>query len=372
MRMFKINIENVQALVTNSYISHAEAAFGRAGTDGIKLLLNSVKLIFQQCPPERLPGTLTVVTGIAATPLSPVIGTFGSPTACADYVDVGRFLADSQPGSNAVVEITADGSFRLLVLTGDVDLNALAQSSLIYRFDGDAERILAKEHEDFVPLVSPILKSNFAVPTLHSLEEAFRYYREYARESKCRILKEIWEGGVDGPRLVLVNKPEAKMRDSLAQALELLLRDVTVKPEQNTDETKPVDLRLNWFASGATALIEVKWLGKATAKSKTQGLEATYTEYAASRAQSGADQLADYMDREVRHSNAIAPLGYLVVFDARRKGTKGMADQLTESDAMAFAKETLVFDPDHSKSRPDFAEPVRFFMNPRKSFFLAA
>jgi hypothetical protein len=191
-------------------------------------------------------------------------------------------------------------------------------------------------------------------------------------ETNCRILKDVWEGGVDGPRLVLVNKPEAKMRDSLAQALELLLRDATVKPEQNTDETKPVDIRVSWFASGATALIEVKWLGKATAKSRTQGICPTYTEYGVSRAQSGANQLADYMDREVRHSGATAPSGYLVIFDARRKGTKGAEDALTESDAMAFSKDIIKFDPDHSQTRPDFQTPVRFFMAPRKSYFKAA
>jgi hypothetical protein len=331
-----------------------------------------VKLIFQRCPPEKLPGTLTVAVGIQATPLAPAIASLGSPTTCADYADIGRFLVANPPASHAVVEISTDGSFRLLVLNQDLDLKALAQEALIYRFDGSAERILAKDFEDFVPSISPMLRSNFAAPTLSSLEEAFDYYSHYVLETNCRLLKDVWEGGVDGPRLVLVNKPEAKMRDSLTQALELLLRDVTVKPEQNTDETKPVDIRVSWFASGATALIEIKWLGKATAKSQSQGAGPTYTEYSASRAQSGANQLADYMDREVRHSAAIAPTGYLVVFDARRKGAKGATDAVTESDGMAFSNDVIAYDPDHSKTRSDFEPPVRFFMNPRKSYFKAA
>ena len=309
--------------------------------------------------------------GIQATPLAPAIAALGSPTICSDYADIGRFLVANPPASHAIVEISADGSFRLLALNQDLDLKALAQEALIYRFDGSAERILAKDFEDFVPSISPMLRSNFAAPTLSSLEEAFDYYSHYVLETNCRLLKDVWEGGVDGPRLVLVNKPEAKMRDSLTQALELLLRDVTVKPEQNTDETKPVDIRVSWFASGATALIEIKWLGKATAKSQNQGADPTYTEYSASRAQSGANQLADYMDREVRHSGAIAPTGYLVVFDARRKGTKGATDTLKESDAMAFSNDVIAFDPDHTK-RGDFEPPVRFFMNPRKSYFKAA
>lgn len=365
-------IENVQALVTKAYLSHAQSAFGEPGADAIKALLNSVKLIYQRCPPESLSGTMTVVVGVEATPLTPAIAVLGALKRTTDYAEIGRFLVDCPSGSHAVIEIASDGSFRYLSLSQDLDLTAIAQSAVVYRFDGDSERILAKQFEDFILSVSPLLKSNFAVPTLHKLEDAFDFYSRYVLETKCRILKDVWEGGVDGPRLVLVNKPEARMRDSLAQALELVLRDATVKPEQNTDETKPVDIRVNWFASGATALIEVKWLGKSTAKSRTPGPEPTYTEYGNPRAQEGADQLADYMDREVRHSDAIVPTGYLVVFDARRRGTKGAADLLAESDAMAFANDILAYDPDHTKLRRDFADPVRFFMNPRRSLFLAA
>lgn len=319
-----------------------------------------------------MPGTLTVLIGIQATPLAPAISSLGTPTACSDYAEVGRFVVANPSDSHSVVEIMGDGSFRLLALTDEIDLKALAQTALIYRFDRVAERILAKDHEDFVPSVSPMLMSNFAVPTLSSLEEAFDYYARYVLESNCRVLKDVWEGGVDGPRLVLVNKPESRMRDSLIQALEMLLREVTVKPEQNTDETKPVDIRVHWFASGATALIEVKWLGKSTAKPHDPSAGPSYTEYGTPRAQAGANQLADYMDREVRHSGAVAPNGYLAVFDARRKDCKGPTDPLTEADAMAFANDVISLNPDHSKTRGDFAPPVRFFLNPRKSYFKAA
>jgi hypothetical protein len=111
---------------------------------------------------------------------------------------------------------------------------------------------------------------------------------------------------------------------------------------------------------------------KSTAKSQDPTTGPTYTEYGSPRAQAGANQLADYMDREVRHSHAVAPMGYLVVFDARRRGCKGPADALAESDAMAFANDVIKLDPDHSKTRSDFASPVRFFLNPRKSHFKAA
>jgi hypothetical protein len=116
-------------------------------------------------------------------------------------------------------------------------------------------------------------------------------------------------------------------------------------------------------------LIEVKWLGRSTARSRTPAPEPTYTNYGPPRAQEGADQLADYLDREMRHSDSTATRGYLVVFDARRRSVQGAADPLIEADAMHFANDVLNYDPDHSQSRDDFAPPVRLFLNPRRSNF---
>lgn len=159
------------------------------------------------------------------------------------------------------------------------------------------------------------------------------------------------------------------MRDSLIQALQLVLRDANARPEHNTDETKPVDIRVEWFASGASALIEVKWLGRSTAKPRKPTPQITYTDYGPGRAQEGANQLADYLDREARHTSSTATRGYLVVFDARRKDIQGATDALEKDSAMYFANDVLQFDPDHAKSRDDFADPVRFFLNPRMSDF---
>ncbi|MEF8758747.1 MAG: hypothetical protein V5B36_03185 [Candidatus Accumulibacter sp. UW25] len=369
----EFSIENVTALVKKAYLVHARTAFGDAGTEGIIALLDTVKLIFQKCPPESLPGTLTVVKGINATPLSPVIAVLGLVRSVSTHDALGRLIHATTQGTHTFVETLSDGTFRVLTLSINTDLQLLAQNALVYRFEADTDQILAKEYRDFVPKVSPFLKSNFAVPTLASLEAAIeRYASEEARESRCKILASVWEGGVDGPRLVLANKPEALMRDSLAQALRFLTRDTNVRPEQNTDETKPVDIRVEWFGSGASALIEVKWLGKSTARSRIPGSNPTYTTYGTQRAQDGADQLADYMDREVRHSNASAPRGYLVIFDARRKNVEGANDPISKEDALFYENDTLSFNPDHSRTRRDFAPPLRFYMKPRESHFAPA
>lgn len=364
-----INLENVQALVKMAYLPHASDAFGDDGARAIAKLLDAVKLIFQRYPPESLRGTLTVVIGMNATPSLPVIATWGGPAVFYSYEELGNALVGASAGAHCLVELVPDGTFRFLQLGTDIDLKAAASDALVYRYDSGVDRILAKHHDDYIQKVSPILSSNFANSTLSSLEEALSRYSEFALETKCRILADVWEGGVDGPRLVLVNRPESIMRDSLIQALQLMLRDANARPEHNTDETKPVDIRVEWFASGAAALVEVKWLGRSTAVPRKPTPVVTYTDYGPSRAQEGADQLADYLDREVRYTASTGTRGYLVVFDARRNNVRGAADPLNHADALYFANDALKFDPDHTKLREDFAQPVRFFLNPRKSHF---
>ncbi|SDD60176.1 hypothetical protein [Rhodospira trueperi] len=367
-----INIENVQNLVEMAYLPHATDAFGEQGARAITTLLDSVKLIYQRYPPESLRGTLTVAIGMNTTPAAPMIAAWGSPKTFQCSEELGPALATADTGAHYVIELVPDGTYRFLQLGTDVDLREAATDALVYRYDNGVDRILAKHHDDYVQKVSPILASNFANATLSSLEEAFSRYGKFAQESKCRILAKVWEGGVDGARLVLVNRPEWIMRDSLIQALQLVLRDANARPEHNTDDKKPVDIRVDWFASGAAALIEVKWLGRSTSVSRKPAAEGTYTDYGPQRAQDGADQLADYLDREVRHTACTATRGYLVVFDARRKNVRGAADSLNKADAMHFENDFLEYDPDHAKSRDDFAPPVRFFLNPRRSHFATA
>jgi hypothetical protein len=364
-----INLENVQKIVSMAYLPHATDAFGDAGARSIVLLLDAVKLMFMRCPPESIVGTVTVLVGMSATPNSPVLGAFGVPTTPAGFEQIGLLLARAPPGHHCFLEMMPDGTYRYLQSATDIDITAIAADALVYRYHDGVDRILAKGYDDYVVKVSPLALSNFAHPTLKNLEDALEYYSRYILETRCRILADVWEGGVDGPRLVLKNKPEALMRDSLVQALQFLLRDANARPEHNTDETKPVDVRVEWFGSGASAMIEVKWLGRSTAVSRNAASGPTYTEYGPRRAQEGADQLADYLDREARHTSSTTTRGYLAIFDARRKDVKGPADALTSANALHFLNDDLIYNPDHSMSRSDFATPIRFFLNPRKSHF---
>ncbi len=157
----KINIENVQALVTQAYIQHAITAFGDAGKQGITSLLNAVKLIYQRVPPEKLSSTLTVVFGLHSTPAAPAISSIGEPTSCRDFEAVGKFIAAASVDGHLFVEIVQDGTYRLLHLTSDIDLPSLAQTALIYRLRETPSGFLLESSMTTYPLFHPCSSATF-------------------------------------------------------------------------------------------------------------------------------------------------------------------------------------------------------------------
>jgi len=153
--------------------------------------------------------------------------------------------------------------------------------------------------------------SVFASPTYKELDEALgNYYEDFAKNSTCLILQCIWLNPRD--RLELCKKPEHFMRDSLYQHLFNSLRSHTVKREQNVDVVHPVDIKITWSTNNkVVALIEIKWLGKS---GKTNHYD--------TRANIGAGQLVEYIKSSYLEEPDRRFIGYLVVFDARRRCNK--------------------------------------------------
>ena len=151
--------------------------------------------------------------------------------------------------------------------------------------------------------------SIFAQPTYRELDEAMDfYYERFARTSSCLILNQAWE---DTSKCEFIAKPEHFMRDSLYQCLQAVLRNHSVKREQNVDATHPVDIKVIWPVITNVALIEVKWLG-----------DSGSTHYRDKRANEGAKQLIDYIASSVEEEPDKHFIGYLTVFDGRRGKNK--------------------------------------------------
>lgn len=150
------------------------------------------------------------------------------------------------------------------------------------------------------------------------------------------------------------------MRRCLATYLDHVLNaGVSVRPEQNITETEPVDIEVAWVFAGRSALIEVKWMGN----SAPPGATTWSTRYFDARALEGATQLVRYLD-DFGDSVAMGRMGYLVVFDGRRRAVSPQDVDIPCSKGLHYRFVDVEY-PDEYLQRPDFGEPVRVFLNPK-------
>lgn len=361
-----VNLDHATILMTAAYIKNVNDAFGAEGGSALRLLLDSVRLVLAERPPDLIQRDLTVFVPVRGKDAALEAAAYGEVISLTDAEAVADQLSQCLD-SDCLIAVAPDRSFRFVRLTVAVDHLAIAGDAVVYHRSAGIERIAAGQNDVTVLRLSQFSASAFADPTFSDLDDALDRYGRRARESACEILAPVWEGGADGPRLVLVNKPEHVMRESLFQALSMMLRRADVTREHTVDAEKPVDIRVAWTGSPAEALIEIKWLGRA---STAPGSKTPYTNYSAARAREGADQLANYLDLKKSSSAKQTVLGYLVIFDARRGAVKGPADSLPKTDALRFENDNLQYNPDHAAIRTDFKPPRRWFLQPRQSHFV--
>lgn len=363
-----VNLDHALIHLATAYIVNAREAFGEPGSAAVRVLMDVTRLVLKARPPELITAPLTIVVPVGGQDADLIAGEFGPVATFSSATALANHLGLNAKNEAAIV-IAPDRTFRLAFPTAPVDHVATAASAVVYHRKNAIEWVAAGHRNDVVLKVSEVAASAFADPTLSGLEEALDHYGRMARESACELLKPVWEGGADGPRLVLSNKPERRMRESLFQALSTILRKADVTREHIVNTTKPVDIRVSWHDSPAEALIEIKWIGRSVT---AEGAKTEYLNYGIPRAQDGADQLANYLDLKKSTTAKSSIVGYLVVYDARRRNVAGPTDKLAKADALAFEHLEIPLEPDHSTIRDDFKAVVRWFMQPRASQFLEA
>lgn len=194
-----------------------------------------------------------------------------------------------------------------------------------------------------------------------TLDDALIHYgKTMVEPMACARLQSAW--ALPEARILLANKPEHIMRESLHQYLVSSLRfeeNVSVLPEQNVDDTHPVDIKVIWDGARRLALIEIKWLGKSLRRTG----RSVGSKWSAGRARDGLKQLTDYIDGMTDRAAWSSVMGYLAVFDARRHGASAGTMTLTRSNALRYANEAIDYQPD-LLARHDVRAPVRWFMAP--------
>jgi hypothetical protein len=335
-------------VVQSLYTARIAAELGTEGLAAMRLVLEAVNEVHRRSAYETWSEGLTVFAPL--DPSDQLLDLDGSveltPTQLAQRIGQG-------------VTIQALGNNRVRVWFDQIDPLALAGRAVVYHFNA-ADFLVLDGALEKVPNGSG-LPSSFGLPTFLELEEALRFYGiRLARRSSCYVLQECW---FDENRIYLKNKPEATMRRSLAQYLRSTLRAhelVEVREEQNVDESHPVDIKVTWSLTNRLALIEIKWLGDSANAEGT----AAPTVYRDARANEGATQLAEYLDENLVRAPEHLTRGYLVVFDARRRGVTPFGCEVAPEDARYYQNLEIAFDPRQEESRGDFHLPFRFFLEP--------
>jgi hypothetical protein len=343
-----IDLDAMKAIAVQLYAPRIGQQYGTAGVDALRRLLPAVHEAHRRVAYERLSEGLVVFASLdpGDAPLDP-----------SGSAEVPPMELTPRVQGAATLQVLTDNRLRLWPILADPV--SLAERAVVYHFAG-TDHFVLNGQLDAVPNPTGF-PSAFGLPTFVDLDDALAFYSvNFARYSMCEILARCWH---DDRRLFLTNKPEAIMRRSLARHLRSTLRGhelVETREEQNVDESHPVDIKVTWSLSNRLALIEVKWLGDSVNEDGT----ASQTRYRDARAREGAQQLSDYLDANIARAPQHVTQGYLVVFDARRRGLRQPGEGISESDARYYANREIEYDPDFHQIRVDFSPPSRFYLEP--------
>ena len=335
-------------IAKNLYITAISREYGAAGILALKDVMATLRELFRYLEPEVLKHPLIFCKAFSAD--DPVLPS--TPTITASSLNS---IAQEISGPS-VIQMRANGELSIWRNT-EPDLRTISENAIVYLYSGRQEYFVIKGDHNRIPNPFPTHASIFAIPTFRVLRDALLDYRSrMIRTSRCKIFSQVWR---DNNRVLLKSKPEAAMRDSLAQFLTSVMGgDVEARPEQNVDESHPVDVKVTWLFTNRHAIIEVKWLGKSVGES---GETTSYTD---SRARSGATQLADYLDKDKVQAAQLISRGYLVVIDARRRGVTETSTTVSRLEGMHYEHLEIAFDPKYHELRNDFEEPIRMFAEP--------
>lgn len=358
--MSTINEAALQAVVEETVEPMVLRHLGSEGATCLVALWRTVKHVYRVIAPERYRGRIHVAIAVN----NDLLVAAPRPTTFSVLDGAISGLRDE----DFVLQILHTGEYALWRGLKIEPSSMADRDAMLYEFASGVEHLFVKTEKKRIANPYTGIGSGFAPQTFVELQIALEHYgAELARFSSCKILKAIWE---DDERLYLIAHPEkekkveVQMRQSLTQHLKSSLRSAEVRPEQNVDESKPVDIKVTWTSTRRHAVIEIKWLGKSVDESGK-----VTAEYADWYARKGAVQLVGYLDSDHEYASNFITCGYLVVFDARRPGLASKNKVRGPSppagtDLGTYRTQEIEFDPEYDKLRPDFHSPVRYFLEP--------
>lgn len=273
-----------------------------------------------------------------------------------ELLDLAQLKNEYRDGLSVVV--LANGRFRVsrsVIESGFDDV-------ISYHFHPKGEEFFSVGGESLDVETPELFLTPYGSPTFFLLEEALDdYASNIARYGEMHGLRDLWR---DERRLMFKPKPERGMRRSLESFLSATLRGtsaVELRPEQNVNETEPADIKVSFSHANRRAYIEIKWMGDSAPVKVPEGKRPVRRRDAAVR--DGAKQLASYLNEDRIRSLDLIVSGYLVIYDARRRGLKAETKAINPADGGFYRDREVEIDPE-ILAREDFASPRRMFMEP--------
>lgn len=351
--MAQINIDTVREIVNGLFVSKIKTCYGDEGVAVLRSVLETVHGVFRSIEPEIIKGTILVFKNVSA------IDEQGSGD-WKQLTDLAYCVQESPTAAETYLNLRVFSNGTVRYSKSKLDAVKLSEAAVVYLYKDKTEGFIIEGKFEAIPNPYCPNASVFSIPTYSALKEALEdYKRRMIKTSKCPTFAGTWYQGITGPRLFFTRKPESKIRQSLSYFLDAVLRGAEVAPEQNMDETHPVDIKVTWMCSNRLALIEIKWLGKSVDEDG-----AIKTEYSESRANNGAKQLVGYIEANYRNTPIHNRRGYLVVVDARRRGLQVGATYISRQDGLCYQDSDITFTPTYHTIRADFEEPIRMFAEP--------
>jgi hypothetical protein len=347
--MVDIDLDAV-AFYANHYMSIVAREHGPDGVGALQKIIEVLRQLYEKAIDLELrKGPIVVFKALSVD---------AQPLPINQAREIWDLMTLSQDASEAfVLQIVGNGRYWLWN-DEHPDLVRLSEESVVYEWRGGIELFIAKGIRKEVVRIDPTASSIFAKATFGELRLALEEYRaKMVRYSSCPLFSLAWH---DKSRLFFASAPEHRIRDSLTLFLKSYLRaHIEVRPEQNVDESHPVDIKVTWNGCNRLALIEIKWLGKARSDKGT-----ITNDYGPARAKEGAKQLADYLAMNLQQAPLYLTRGYLVVVDARRYGMNDATVSLGRAHAVYYRDKEIAYDPQFELIRSDFERPIRMFAEP--------
>ncbi|MFI6160315.1 hypothetical protein ACIA59_10240 [Micromonospora haikouensis] len=336
----------MKRLTELSYVTAIEQLRGSAGVSALFDLLERVKQIWRHVPFETMTKGLVFHLPLQDGSVLERAGGIlvDTPSEIAGYKLDGMTLS-----------ATPDGRIRMWPGVEE-GFDPLASAGLIYSYVHPGREELFLDGHTW-PVPDNGWPCSLGVPTYSLLESCLSRYVELTRRPDyCAHIAKSWR---DAKRIGFLPKPEQHLRRSLHLALHYSLEGAVVRQEQRQDETKPVDIEINWWDVRRGAIIEVKWMGR----SASEGANEWGTSYDHKRAREGLDQVCDYLDRRYGATPDVPVVGYIFVFDALRENVKVTAESVTAAEGLHYQFEDVEYQPE-LLARPDVGRPFRCFLEP--------